>query len=385
VPRTPRRTITADQKAAIPRRHHVDKVPVFELCEQNDLQPSLFCYWQRQRFENTQKSATPSRALEAKVEALETRARHFLTLSEIISKNLCLMPESIAWSVRPSWPSETVMAITVKTNTAASNALTALNRTSRSLSRSFERISSGLRISRAADDAAGLGVAENLRAAHTSATVASRNLNDGVSIIAVAEGATNEVSNILVRMRELAVQSASETLGTEQRAYIQTEYTELADEVSRIAAVTEFNGQQLTNGAITFLDVQAGINATSNDRITITLGDLRATSLGVDPGSLSLSTAADASTALTTIDKALTAMNTFRATFGSVENRLGSALNNLETYIETTTAAESGIRDADFGYETAQLAQNQILQQAGVSVLTQAKGLNQAALGLLQG
>jgi len=277
------------------------------------------------------------------------------------------------------------MAITVKTNTAASNALTALNRTSRSLSRSFERISSGLRISRAADDAAGLGVAENLRAAHTSATVASRNVNDGVSIIAVAEGATNEVSNILVRMRELAVQSASETLGTEQRAYIQTEYTELADEVSRIAAVTEFNGQQLTNSGTTFLDVQVGINATSNDRITITLGDLRATSLGVDSGSLSLSTAANASTAITTIDKALTATKTFRAMLGSVENRLGSALNNLETYIETTTAAESGIRDADFGYETAQLAQNQILQQAGVSLLTQAKGLNQAALGLLQG
>ena len=277
------------------------------------------------------------------------------------------------------------MAITVKTNTAASNALTALNRTSRSLSRSFERISSGLRISRAADDAAGLGVAENLRAAHTSATVASRNVNDGVSIIAVAEGATNEVSNILVRMRELAVQSASETLGTEQRAYIQTEYEELADEVSRIAAVTEFNGQQLTNSGTTFLDVQVGINATSNDRITITLGDLRATSLGVDSGSLSLSTAANASTAITTIDKALTATNTFRAMLGSVENRLGSALNNLETYIETTTAAESRIRDADFGYETAQLAQNQILQQAGVSVLTQAKGLNQAALGLLQG
>ena len=277
------------------------------------------------------------------------------------------------------------MAITVKTNTAAGNALTALNRTSRSLSRSFERISSGLRISRAADDAAGLGVAENLRAAHTSATVASRNVNDGISIIAVAEGATNEVSNILVRMRELAVQSASETLGSDQRAYIQTEYTELADEVSRIAAVTEFNGQQLTNGTITSLDVQVGINATSNDQITISLGDLRATTLGINSGAISLSTSANASTALAAIDTAITSVNTTRATFGSVENRLSSALNNLETYIETTTAAESRIRDADFGYETAQLAQNQILQQAGVSVLTQAKGLNQAALGLLQG
>ncbi len=277
------------------------------------------------------------------------------------------------------------MAITVKNNTAAGTALKDLNRTSRALSRSFERISSGLRISRAADDAAGLGVAENLRATHTSATVAARNVNDGISIISVAEGATNEVSNILVRMRELAVQSASETLGTDQRAYIQTEFTQLSAEIDRISNVTEFNGQQLTNGSLASIDVQVGINNTANDVITLTLTDLQSATLGVDAATITMSTAAGASAALSAIDLALTDVNTARANFGSVENRLGSALNNLETYIETTTAAESRIRDADFGYETAQLSQNQILQQAGTSILTQAKGLSQGALSLLQG
>jgi len=276
------------------------------------------------------------------------------------------------------------MAITVKTNTSVGNALKELNRTSRSLSRSFERISSGLRISRAADDAAGLGVAENLRAARTSAAVAARNVNDGISIISVAEGASNEVANILIRMRELAVQSASETLGTAQRAFIQTECIELQGEIGRIAAVTEFNGRQLADGSVTTIDVQVGINATVNDVITLTLGDLRATTLGVNTGAVSLSTSANASAALGAIDSAISTMNSSRATFGAVENRLNNALNNLETYIETTQAAESRIRDADFGYETAQLAQNQVLQQAGVSVLTQAKGINQAALSLLQ-
>jgi flagellin len=274
------------------------------------------------------------------------------------------------------------VAITVKTNTAAGTTLTDLNRTSRALSRSFERISSGLRIARAADDAAGLGVAENLRAAHSSATVAARNTNDGISIISVAEGASNEVGNILVRMRELAVQSSSETLGDDERAYVQDEYSALSAEVDRIANVTEFNGIQLTNNSTTSLDVQVGINNTANDRITVTLGDLTSATLGVDV--LNLGTATGAQAALTALDAAIATVSSYRSDYGAVENRLGSALNNLETYIETTVAAESRIRDADFGYETAQLSQNQILQQAGTSVLQQAKSINQAALSLLQ-
>jgi flagellin len=277
------------------------------------------------------------------------------------------------------------MAITVKTNTSVGQALTDLNKTSRSLGRSFERISSGLRIARAADDAAGLGVAENLRAASTSATVASRNTNDGISVIAIAEGATNEVSNILIRMRELAVQSASETLGTAERAYAQTEFSELQGEINRIASVTEFNGITLTNGTTTTMGVQVGINATSNDQIDISFGNLQTSAGALNVSSASVSTAALATTALGLIDSAINEVNSIRATYGATENRLNSALNNLETFVETTQAAESQIRDADFGAETAQLAQNQILQQAGVSILTQAKGINQAALGLLQG
>jgi len=277
------------------------------------------------------------------------------------------------------------MAIDVRTNMASINALNDLNATSRALSRTFERISSGKRIARAADDAAGLGVAENLRAASTSAAVASRNTNDGMSVIAVAEGASSEVGNLLVRMRELAVQSASETLGNDERAYVQQEYVSLAGEVDRIAAVTEFNGQALTDGTLTTLGVQVGIQNTANDQIAITLGDLTSVTLGVDTGAIDMSTAAGASAALTTIDAAIDTVSSYRADYGATENRLNNALNNLETFAQTTIEAEARIRDADFGKETAELSQNQVLMQAGVSVLGQAKGLNQSALSLLQG
>jgi len=276
------------------------------------------------------------------------------------------------------------MSIDVKTNVGALTTLKHLNRTSRALSRSFERISSGLRISRAADDAAGLGVAENLRAAHTSARVAARNTNDGISIIAVAEGASNEVANILVRMRELAVQSSSETLDNAERAYLQDEFVALSTEVDRIAQVTEFNGLQLSEGTVTSLDVQVGINAGTTNQITISMGDLRATVLGVDTVVLSLALATSAQAALTALDAAITSVSAYRAGYGVTENRLNSALNNLETFEETTIAAEARIRDADFGFETAQLSQNQILQQAGTSVLAQVKNLSQGALSLLQ-
>lgn len=277
------------------------------------------------------------------------------------------------------------MAIDVKTNTASLNSLTQLNRTTRALSRSFERISSGLRIARAADDAAGLAVAENLRASHKSAAVAARNTNDGMSIVAVAEGASSEVGNILVRMRELAIQGASETLGTDERAYIQQEYVSLSDEVNRISAVTEFNGFTLVDGSAGVIGVQVGIQNTVNDQIDITLGDLRSSTLGIDTASIDMSTATGASASLTDIDAALDIVSGYRAGYGATENRLTNALTNLETFEQMTVEAEARIRDADFGKETAMLSQNQVLQQAGVSVLGQAKNLNQSALTLLQG
>jgi flagellin len=274
------------------------------------------------------------------------------------------------------------MAIDVKTNTASLNSLTQLNRTTRALSRSFERISSGLRIARAADDAAGLAVAENLRASHKSAAVAARNTNDGMSIVAVAEGASSEVGNILVRMRELAIQGASETLGTDERAYIQQEYVSLSDEVNRISAVT---GSTLVDGTAGVIGVQVGIQNTVNDQIDITLGDLRSSTLGIDTASIDMSTATGASASLTDIDAAIDIVSGYRAGYGATENRLTNALTNLETFEQMTVEAEARIRDADFGKETAMLSQNQVLQQAGVSVLGQAKNLNQSALSLLQG
>jgi flagellin len=274
------------------------------------------------------------------------------------------------------------MALTVRTNTASTFALNSLNRTSRALQGSFERIASGKRIASGADDAAGLGVAENLKADAASATVAARNANDGISMIAIAEGSSSEVTSLLTRARELAIQASSDTLGSTERGYIQTEYAELAEEIDRIAATTEFNGKFLTDGSLTQVDVQVGIQSSTNDIITIDLGQLDGATLGIT--GVALSTVTAAQSALSTIDTAIDTVSGYRATLGSVENRLNSALNNLGTYEVNTTEAESRIRDADFGYETALLAQNQILQQAGVSVLSQANQINQGAVSLLQ-
>lgn len=275
------------------------------------------------------------------------------------------------------------MALTVNTNMASVDAINQLSSSTRKLSGSFERVASGLRINKAADDAAGLGVAENLDAASRSARQAMRNTNDGISLLNTAEGATGEVANILKRMRELAIQSASDTLDADERQYIQDEFTELVDEVSRISNVTEFNGVQLTNTNTT-LSVQVGINNTSNDRISIGMGDLRATVLGIDTGSVNLSTVTGAQSAIAIFDTALDSVNSYRSGYGSAQNRLETALRNVEIYVENITAAESRIRDADYAYETAEMAKHQILQQAGISVLSQAKAINQGVLSLIQ-
>ena len=210
-----------------------------------------------------------------------------------------------------------------------------------------------------------------------------RNTNDGISIISTAEGAANEVGSILKRMRELAVQSSSETLDDDERAYIQDEFTELTSEVDRISAVTEFNGLQLSDGSDTQLQVQVGVDNSADDRITITLGDLTASTLGVDTGSVDLSSSGAAQTAIDTIDTAIDSVSSYRSKFGAVENRLNSALNNLENYTENLQSAESQIRDADFAYETAEMSKNQIMQQASTSVLAQAKTVSQGALNLI--
>ena len=275
------------------------------------------------------------------------------------------------------------MALTVNTNVSSMTALGHLNRTNSNLESTFSRISSGLRINKAGDDAAGLAVAENLAAEQQSLRQAARNTNDGISVIQTAEGATNEVGDILKRMRELAVQSSSETLANSERAYIQDEYTQLADEINRISSVTNFNGVSLSDGSQGSIDVQVGIFNTTNDRISISLGDLRATSLGVDTGNLSMANSASAQAALTALDSSIDSINKIRSQFGSAQNRLESSLNNLHAYTENLAGAESRIRDADFAFETAQMSKFQTMQQAGVAILGQANGLTQGALRLI--
>lgn len=275
------------------------------------------------------------------------------------------------------------MAMTVRTNVSAMMAAGNLGRTNRSLGNSLSRISSGMRINKAADDAAGLGVATNLESQVISTRQAMRNTNDGISIIQTAESATTEVVDILQRMRELAVQSSSETLDDDERAYIQDEFEELTAEVDRISNGTEFNGVELTNNSQTALDVQVGIQNGATSRISISLIDLRATSLGVDTTAMNLSTAALAQSALAALDTALDSVNAGRSTLGAVQNRLDSSLNNNQVFSEALAAAESQIRDADFATETSEMTKHQIMQQAGVAALAQAKNINQSVISLL--
>jgi len=275
------------------------------------------------------------------------------------------------------------MSLTVRTNIAAMKASGQLNNTTKRLTTSLERISSGLRINRAADDAAGLGVATNLETAVISQEQGIRNANDGISIIQTTESATNEVTDILQRMRELAIQSSSETLDDDERAYIQDEFEELQDEISRIASSTTFNGVSLTDNSNTSLDVQVGITDAGTSRIAIQLLDLRATSLGVDTGAMEVTSATLAQASLAAIDTALDSVNSGRSILGAVQNRLDSAINNAAVFTEALNSAHSQIRDADFAYETSELTKQQIMQQAGVAALAQAKNMNQSVISLL--
>ncbi len=276
------------------------------------------------------------------------------------------------------------MGLTVNTNMPSTNALNDLNATERKLSSTLNKIASGLRINKAGDDAAGLAVAENLDTAQRSLHVARRNTSDGITVIQTAEGSSAEVGNILKRMRELAVQSASETLADSERTYVQDEFLELSGEVDRIASVTEFNGVQLSDGGIANIEVQVGIYDTVDDRIGITLGDLRATSLGVDPGNVDLSTFGTAQTALAALDTAMDTVNGYRSDYGAAQNRLESAMRNLETYTQNLAGAESSIRDTDLALESSEMSKFQIMQQAGVSVLGHANAMNQGAVRLLE-
>jgi len=224
----------------------------------------------------------------------------------------------------------------------------------------------------------------NLSTQARSGRQAVRNANDGISVIQTAEAASKEVLHILDRMRELAVQSSSETLDDGERSYIDDEFEQLSNEVERIAQATEFNDLALADGTTSSLTVQVGVTSGTESEVSITLGDLTVSTLGVGTGDVDLTAATSAQTAIDTIDTAIDSVNSVRADYGSVQNRLDSSIANMTAYVESLTAAASQIMDADYAHETSEMTRLQVMQQAGVAALAQAKGINQSVVSLLQ-
>ena len=269
------------------------------------------------------------------------------------------------------------MGLRVNTNVASMTAQRNLGAVTSRLQGNFSRLSSGLRIATAADDAAGLGISERMRAQIRSLTVAGRNAQDGVSLAQTAEGAMQEISNNLGRMRELAIQAANGTLDTPDRATLDTEYQALISEIDRIATQTTFNGVNLLNSS-TSVAIQVGAQA--NETISVSFADVTASTLSLTGN---VTTAALATTELGTLDTAIDAVTTARGTMGAAQNRMQSAITSIASARENLAAAESRIRDVDVAMETADLTRNTILQQAATSVLAQANVQPQLALSLL--
>ncbi len=276
------------------------------------------------------------------------------------------------------------MGLRINTNTASLNAQRNLMGTKLGLDKSLERLSSGFRINRAGDDAAGLAISENLRAQVRGLKQASRNAQDGVSLVQVAEGALNEISTILIRLRELSVQAASDTIGPVERQFLNVEYDQLVSEVDRIADGTEFNGTQLLSGTGSILDFQVGTRNDPNiDRLSFDASKADANSAALGVNLTSVADKASAQNSLSAIDTAIVSVSAMRADFGAIQNRLQSTISNLAVSVENLSAANSRIRDVDVAEETAELTKNNILLNAGTSVLAQANQTAQSALGLL--
>lgn len=276
------------------------------------------------------------------------------------------------------------MGLRINTNTASLNAQRNLRSSKLGLDKSLERLSSGYRINRAGDDAAGLAISENLRAQIRGLKQAQRNAQDGVSLIQVAEGSLNEISSILIRLRELAVQAASDTIGPVERQFLNVEYDQLVSEVDRIADGTEFNGTLLLSGTGSILDFQVGTRNDPNiDRLSFDASKADANSAALGVNLTSVADKASAQNSLSAIDSAIVSVSAMRADFGAVQNRLQSTINNLAVSLENMAAANSRIRDVDIAEETAEMTMNNVLLNAGTSVLAQANQTSQVALGLL--
>jgi flagellin len=245
------------------------------------------------------------------------------------------------------------------------------------------RLSSGLRINSAKDDAAGLAISESLKSQIRSFNVAERNASDGISMAQTGEGALGEVHDILGRMRELATQAANGSLTSADRGFLQTEFASLQDEITRIQGSAKFNGRALVSSTAETITLQVGLSNTASDQISVTLGGVSLATIAGGSTVLSGSTASGALSALSTIDTAIGNVSTARATFGAAMNRLETAQSSIQTMRLNLSAANSRIRDVDVAQETSALSRNQVLTQAGVSVLAQANQLPQLAFGLL--
>lgn len=308
------------------------------------------------------------------------------------------------------------MGLRIKTNVDSLAVQRRLGESRKALSENLEKLSSGQRINKSADDAAGLAVSERLRAKVAGLGVAKRNASDGISYIQVAEGGLNEVTNIVIRMRELATQAASDTIGNRERGFLDKEFTQLRDEVSRIVDSTEFNGTKLlkTGEGDQPMQIFVGASNRGNDAngnppeiegpdpdvLTIELDELQSLAGAIESvtgegfqilpdgadteGATSLGPDGDTTTIFNKLDSALDSIASYRATLGSVQSRLGSTLNNIDISTENLTAAQSRLRDVDFASETAKFTQSRILQSAGISVLAQANSTPEVVLSLLR-
>lgn len=279
-------------------------------------------------------------------------------------------------------------------NISSMSAMNSLFKTGRDLNKSLEKLSTGLRINRSSDDAAGLAISENLRAQVRGISQAQRNALDGTSMLQIAEGAANEISDILQRMRELSIQSANDTLTSVERGYADQEFGNLRSEINRIASVTNYNGVDLISsttgrfgsaGAATNTSFWIDAGSTiGTDSITITIDTLTSTSLSANLNTATLTTQALARTAIQSIDTAINSVNSTRANIGAYVNRLEHAINNLMVSETNQSAAESMIRDVDFATESAQFTKNQILMQSGTAMLAQSNSIPQSVLSLLK-
>ncbi len=274
------------------------------------------------------------------------------------------------------------MGLRVNTNVASINAQRNLANVTERLAGSFRRLSTGLRISTAADDAAGLAISERLRSQIRSLEQAGRNANDGISLVQTAEGALNEVSSILTRLRELSIQSANGTVSGQDQDTLNEEFTSLINEINRIGRSTEFNGVSLLDGSSSTVNFQVGFGTAAGiDTLSVSLSPTLSTTLSLD--ALDIGSTGDTTVAITNIDAAINTVSSLRGRLGAAQNRLGSTIRNLAIQVENLSAAESRIRDVDVALETAQLTRNSILQQVSIAILAQTNLQPQIALSLL--